>query len=55
MKNYTTRELVEELKTREGVVEINVQYEEDVFLYGLVNSSPLVQQQGPARIFIVTD
>lgn len=54
MKNYTTRELVEELKTREGVVEINVQYE-DVFQYKLINSSLLVQQQGPARIFIVTD
>lgn len=52
IKEYTTRELVEELKKREGVEHVQCQPYED---YAISSNTAMLNDTGPAVILVVID
>lgn len=52
MKNFTTEELVEELKKREGVKEFLVEPHSN---YEISTATQDLKDSGPTRILVITD
>lgn len=54
LENYTTKELVEELRNREGVETLDIDVNDEYFISS-INMDDDIENVGPVKILIVTD